>query len=112
MESGTRLGRYEILESLGAGGMGDVYRERDTTLRREVAIKMLPEESSNDPELLGRLKRDAHALAALSHPNVAAIHGFEEAEERAFLGGRRSSQSTLDGAFRSNQVTSRVQRSM
>jgi len=85
MESGTRLGPYEILEPLGAGGMGEVYRARDTNLRREVAIKLLPEEMSRDPERLARLQREAQLLAALNHPRIAAIYSLESDGDSRFL---------------------------
>jgi serine/threonine protein kinase len=80
LESGTRLGSYEILSTLGAGGMGEVYRARDTRLVRDVAIKILPWAFANDPERLARLEREARVLAALNHPNIAAIYGLEEAD--------------------------------
>ncbi|HEV8202011.1 MAG TPA: protein kinase, partial [Candidatus Polarisedimenticolia bacterium] len=75
---GTRLGVYELLGPLGAGGMGEVWRARDTRLQRDVAIKVLPEALATEPERLGRLMREAQALAALNHPNIAAIYGLEE----------------------------------
>ena len=74
---GTRLGPYEITGLLGAGGMGEVYRARDTKLGREVAIKVLPEAFAADPDRMARLEREARLLAALNHPNVAAIYGIE-----------------------------------
>ena len=74
--AGTRLGSYEIISALGAGGMGEVYRARDTKLRREVAIKVLPQTLAGDPEALRRFEREALAVAALSHPNILAIHDF------------------------------------
>src|SRR5450830_1384193 len=73
---GRRLGPYEILAPLGAGGMGEVYRARDTKLHREVAIKVLPELLSKDPGALARFEREAHAVAALNHPNILSIHDF------------------------------------
>jgi eukaryotic-like serine/threonine-protein kinase len=75
---GTRLGPYEILALLGAGGMGEVYRGRDTRLGRDVAIKVLPERLALDPRALTRFEREAKAVAALSHPNILAIHDFGE----------------------------------
>ena len=72
---GKTLGHYEILEPLGAGGMGEVYRARDTKLNRDVAIKVLPPLLADDPERLARLQREAQLLAALNHPNIAAIYG-------------------------------------
>ena len=74
----TRLGPYEILSPIGAGGMGEVYRARDTRLERIVALKVLPEEFFEDKERGARFEREAKVLAALSHPNIAAIHSFEE----------------------------------
>src|SRR5439155_20787319 len=73
---GTRLGSYEIVAPLGAGGMGEVYRAKDIKLNREVAIKVLPERLANDPQALARFEREAKAVAALSHPNILAIHDF------------------------------------
>ena len=76
---GTRIGSYEIAAQIGAGGMGEVYRARDTRLDRAVAIKILPESFAHDPERLARFEREAKTLAALNHPNIAIIHGFEDA---------------------------------
>ena len=75
---GTRLGPYEVLAPLGAGGMGEVYRARDTKLNRDVAIKILPDLFASDAERLARFNREAQTLAALNHPNIAHIHGLEE----------------------------------
>ncbi len=74
--TGVRLGTYEIIGKLGAGGMGEVYRARDTKLQRDVAIKVLPESLAHDPAALTRFEREAQAVAALSHPNILAIHDF------------------------------------
>ena len=79
LSDGTRLGPYEILSALGAGGMGEVYRARDIKLNREVALKVLPEAFTRDPDRVARFKREAQLLASLNHPNIAAIYGFEEA---------------------------------
>ncbi len=78
--SGMRLGPYEVGVALGAGGMGEVYRARDTKLGREAAIKVLPTAFAEDAERLARFRREAQILASLSHPNVAAIYGLEESE--------------------------------
>lgn len=78
LSPGTRLGPYEILSPLGAGGMGEVYRAKDTKLKREVALKVLPEAFARDPERMARFQREAEMLAALNHPNIAAIYGLEE----------------------------------
>ena len=77
--AGTRIGAYEVIESLGAGGMGEVYRARDTRLDRDVAIKILPEAFAHDPDRLARFDREAKTLAALNHPHIASIYGLEEA---------------------------------
>src|SRR5438477_8703957 len=77
---GARLGPYEILSAIGAGGMGEVYRARDTRLKREVAIKVLPDSFANDPDRIARFEREAELLASLNHPHIAAIHGFEDAD--------------------------------
>src|ERR1700694_628020 len=75
---GTRLGSYEILALIGAGGMGEVYRARDTKLKRDVALKVLPEAFAHDPERMARFQREAEVLASLNHPNIAHIYGVEE----------------------------------
>ena len=85
MESGTQLGHYTILSALGKGGMGEVWRARDTKLGREVAIKTLPEEFAKDADRVARFRREAQLLASLNHPNIAAIHGFEEDNDTHFL---------------------------
>jgi serine/threonine protein kinase len=77
---GTRIGPYEVISMVGAGGMGEVYRARDTKLARAVAIKILPDSFANDPERLARFEREARTLASLNHPNIAQIHGFEESD--------------------------------
>src|SRR3982075_2320355 len=79
----TKLGPYEIVSSLGAGGMGEVYRARDESLGREVAIKVLPKELASDPDRLRRFEQEARAAAALSHPNILAVYGFSTTEEHA-----------------------------
>ncbi|HET7453448.1 MAG TPA: serine/threonine-protein kinase, partial [Thermoanaerobaculia bacterium] len=75
---GTRLGPYEVVSELGAGGMGEVYKAHDAKLGRSVAIKVLPESLSRDPERLARFEREARVLASLNHPGIAAIYGMEE----------------------------------
>src|SRR5262245_25864345 len=79
--SGSRLGPYEILSALGAGGMGEVYKARDTKLNRDVALKILPPEFALDADRLARFKREAQVLASLDHPNIGAIYGFEDSED-------------------------------
>ena len=78
LAAGTRIGVYEILGSLGAGGMGEVYRARDTRLNRDVAIKVLPDALAADQDRLTRLHREAQVLASLNHSNIAIVHGCEE----------------------------------
>src|SRR5689334_24896324 len=77
--AGQRLGPYEIVSALGAGGMGAVYRARDRKLNRDVAIKVLLPAVANDPDRLARFSREAQVLASLNHPNIAHIHGLEDA---------------------------------
>src|SRR5436190_4811008 len=77
LSAGTRLGPYEILAPIGAGGMGEVYRAHDTRLGRDVAVKVLPESLARDPERMARFEREAHLLASLNHPNIATVYGFE-----------------------------------
>ena len=79
LRTGTRLGAYEILSAIGAGGMGEVYRARDQKLNRDVALKVVSEAFTADPDRLARFKREAYVLASLNHPNIAAIYGLEEA---------------------------------
>src|SRR5215216_2743715 len=83
--AGQRLGPYEILAPLGAGGMGEVYRARDTRLGREVALKLLPESFTYDAERIARFRREAQVLASLNHPHIAAIHGVDEVNGQQFL---------------------------
>src|SRR5438128_1493650 len=82
---GTHLGSHEITALLGRGGMGEVYRARDTKLKREVAIKILPDGFSSDPDRMARFQREAEALAALNHPNIAAIYDLQEENQTRFL---------------------------
>ena len=80
LKVGTRIGPYEVTEPLGAGGMGEVYRAHDTRLKRDVALKVLPEAFASDTERLARFHREAEVLATLNHPQIAAIYGIEESE--------------------------------
>ena len=79
--TGAHIGPYEITGTLGAGGMGEVYRARDTKLNREVALKVLPDAVTREPERLARFKREAQVLASLNHPHIGAIYGFEDSSE-------------------------------
>src|SRR5271169_527592 len=79
---GTKLGAYEIVSPLGAGGMGEVYRARDHSLGREVAVKVLPKELASDHDRLRRFEQEARAAAALNHPNILAVYGFSTTEDQ------------------------------
>src|ERR1700674_4342092 len=83
--TGTKLGSYEVLAPIGAGGMGEVYQAHDTKLGRDVAIKVLPEAFAHDPERLSRFQREAKMLAALNHPNIAKIYGLEQTNGTSYL---------------------------
>src|SRR5215813_12576340 len=85
LASGTKLGPYEIQSPLGAGGMGEVYRARDTRLEREVAIKVLPPSLSSDPALRQRLEREAKAISRLSHPHICTLHDVGHQNGMDFL---------------------------
>src|SRR6202049_3625575 len=85
LASGTRLGSYEVLSQIGAGGMGEVYQGHDTKLGRDVAIKVLPEAFAHDADRLSRFQREAKMLASLNHPNIATIHGLEHSDGTHFL---------------------------
>ena len=78
LESGTTLGVYRVLAKIGEGGMGQVYRARDTKLDRNVALKVLPDAFATDPDRLARFRREAQLLASLNHPNIGAIYGLEK----------------------------------
>ena len=80
LSPGTRLGHYAVTALIGEGGMGQVWQATDTQLNREVALKILPDAFAADPDRLARFKREAQILARLNHPNIAAIHGIEQAE--------------------------------
>ena len=80
LKLGTHLGHHEILSLIGVGGMGEVYRARDTKLKRDVAIKVLPEAFASNPERLARFQREAEVLASLEHPNIARIYGLHDSD--------------------------------
>jgi eukaryotic-like serine/threonine-protein kinase len=86
LKSGDKLGPYEILSPLGKGGMGEVWKARDTTLKRDVALKVLPAAFMRDPERMARFQREAEVLASLDHPNVGPIYGIVDSEDRASRG--------------------------
>ena len=98
--TGAQLGPYKIISQLGAGGMGEVYRARDSKLNREVAIKILPEAFAHDDEWVSRFKREAQVLASLNHPNIAAIYGLEE-----FNGAHGLVMELVDGTTLADRIT-------
>ena len=100
LKAGTKLGPYEILSPLGAGGMGEVYLASDSKLDRNVAIKVLPETVTRDKERIARFEREAKLLASLNHPNIAAIHGFDDADEKRFLVMEYVEGETLSERFK------------
>ncbi len=97
LEEGTKLGPYEILSPLGAGGMGEVYRAKDTRLKREVAIKVLPEATTKNADALARFQREAEAVAALSHPNIMAIYDVGREDDTSYLVSELLQGETLRG---------------
>src|SRR5213596_3060937 len=100
LTSGRKVGPYEIVAPLGAGGMGEVYRARDSRLGRDVALKLLPETLSSDPDRLARFEREAQTLASLNHPNIAHIHGLEESS-----GARALVMELVEGEDLSQRIT-------
>src|SRR5499426_749180 len=99
MTPGTKLGSYEITALIGKGGMGEVYRARDTRLKREVALKILPESVAADQERIARFEREAEILASFNHPHIANIYGVEE--ER---GTRAIVMELVDGETLQNRI--------
>src|SRR5712691_7819048 len=96
---GDKLGHYEVVSLLGQGGMGEVYRARDTTLKRDVALKVLPGASLRDPERLARFQREAEVLASLDHPNIGPIYGIvDSADSRALV------LALIEGPTLANQI--------
>jgi len=85
LNAGTKLGPYEVVGGLGAGGMGEVYRATDTKLGRDVALKVLPEAFARDAQRMARFRREAQVLASLNHPNIATIYGLEESNGNCAL---------------------------
>src|SRR5450432_1669440 len=107
LSAGTRLGAYEILAPLGAGGMGEVYRARDTKLDRDVAVKVLPQTVAADPDTLARFEREAKAVAALSHPNILAIFDFGTHDGVSYAVTELLEGETLRGKLDGSTVTQR-----
>src|SRR5688500_10503314 len=104
---GTRLGVYEVLSAIGAGGMGEVYKARDTRLHRDVAVKVLPRVFGADADRLARFEREAHMLAALNHPNIAQVYGLEDRE-----GVRALVMELVDGQALSDIVSAEGRRGL
>src|SRR5262249_11677805 len=105
----TRLGSYEILGPLGAGGMGEVYRAKDSRLGREIAIKVLPAEVASSPDHLARFEREAMTVAGLNHPNIVVLHSIEEIDGTRFLtmelvDGRSLDQTITPGGLPADRV--------
>jgi serine/threonine protein kinase len=107
LSPGTRLGPYEILSPIGVGGMGEVYRARDSKLQRDVTIKVLPESVAGDPDTLARFERDALAVASLSHPNILAIHDFGTHEGTAYAVMELLEGETLLGKLATGPIPQR-----
>ncbi|HEY3123469.1 MAG TPA: serine/threonine-protein kinase, partial [Thermoanaerobaculia bacterium] len=106
---GSRLGPYEVLAPIGAGGMGEVYRARDTRLGREVAIKVLPSELSSDPDRLSRFEQEARSASALNHPNIVTIHDIGRADDVAYIAmelveGKTLREVLLPGSLSTKQI--------
>src|SRR5262245_30116939 len=107
LSAGTRLGPYEILAPLGAGGMGEVYKAKDTRLGREVAVKVLPARVAEDAEALARFEREAKAVAALSHPNILALHDVGREGATAYAIMELLEGETLRDALADGPLSSR-----
>src|SRR5882762_1713568 len=106
LPSGTKLGPYEIRSPLGAGGMGEVYRARDTRLNRDVAIKVLPASFSSDPDRLQRFAQEARAAAALSHPNILSIFDIGDANGAPYVVSELLEGETLRDRLRNGPLLS------
>src|SRR5262252_9237183 len=99
LTSGMRVGPYEVVAPLGAGGMGEVYRARDSRLRRDVALKILPTSVANDPDRRLRFEQEAHAAAALNHPNILAIYDVGSGNELSYIAAELVNGTTLATAM-------------
>ena len=109
LSPGSRLGAYEILTLLGSGGMGEVYRAKDTKLGRDVALKILPATFTHDVDRLARFRREAQVLASLNHPHIGAIYGLDEANATQFLvleSRRQAARRFAGGGTRKRSSTS------
>src|SRR5271157_430968 len=104
---GTKLGPYEIIAPLGAGGMGEVYRAKDTRLGRDVALKILPESFAREPDRLRRFEQEARAVAALNHPNILAIHDIGQQDGSPFLVSELLEGESLRAALEGGALTQR-----
>src|SRR5512132_1582270 len=104
---GTRLGSYQIVAPIGAGGMGEVYRARDPRLTREVAIKVLPASFSSDPERLRRFEQEARAAGVLNHPNITAVHDFGTHEGSPYVVQELLEGETLRSVLAGGKISTR-----
>jgi len=107
LRSETRLGPYEIVSAIGAGGMGEVYRARDPRLNREVAIKILPASFSSDPQRLHRFEQEARATAALNHPNILAVHDIGQQDGSPYIVSELLEGQTLRDRLRDGPLSLR-----
>ena len=107
LRNGTKLGPYEVLAAAGAGGMGEVYRARDSRLNRDVAIKVLPAQFSRDPDRVSRFRQEAQAAAALNHPNILAIHDFGEHDGSQYIVAEMLEGETLRERLRGGALSTR-----
>src|SRR5438270_3103778 len=107
LSPGTKLGPYEVVSPAGAGGMGEVYRARDSRLNREVAIKVLPAQFSRDPDRVSRFRQEAQAAAALNHPNILAIHDFGEHDGSVYIVAEMLEGETLRERVRAGALSTR-----
>jgi eukaryotic-like serine/threonine-protein kinase len=101
LPAGTKLGTYEVVAPIRAGRMGEVYQAHDSNLRRDVAIKVLPEAFAHDADRLSRFRREAQLLASLNHPNIATIHGLEDSNGTSYLVMELVPGETLQARIRS-----------
>src|ERR1700682_4742468 len=106
LQSGEKLGPYEIVAPIGAGGMGEVYRAKDTRLGRDVALKILPVEMAQDHDRLARFQREARAVAALNHPNVVTVYSVEESDNVHFITMELLEGEPLDRLISANGLPS------